>query len=1420
MDGSAIQQDNRLKKCLQAMNWKPYLESIGRDSRYAISRQCYTPLDALDRRSGVQVEPPFLLDLRVRAVQESGKEAKQQEKEEKVEQQEKEEKVERLGVLEGLCRYAENHVLLAGRPGSGKTTALQRLLLEEAEKALCEVDTRIPVLLELRHYRESTLDLIKLALQEHGIFIDSQCLQELLQQGHLLLLADGINELPSEAARRELEAFRRGYRATTPMIFTTRELAAGSDLGIDKRLAMEPLTEPQMQQFVRAYLGEDGDKLLRQLQGRLRELAGVPLLLWMLCSLFQGAQERLPENLGLALRQFTSLYDHRIKGDAPVSEESRRWWPRLLQRLAFMMLQGPEPEELYVAISRPQAEDRLTEYLREEKIDPPRDRAMDWLKDLLNHHLLQRSASDSIEFRHQFIQEYYAAEYLLYNLPKLDDVTLQRNYLNYLKWTEPLILMLGLIEDRNQMRRVMKLAAEVDWKLAARLAGAVRLGFQQEAISFIGKLQIPEWHRVELYSLTRSIYAIPILDEALHHEDQRLHQVAVEALEKIGDGAAVSALHTALRDGDFEVCQIAVRALEKIGDGAAVSALQTALRSFYFKIRQAAARALVKIGDGAAVSALHTALRDADCEVRNVAASALIESGDAAAISALRTDLRDENFMVRFSAVLILEESDDAAAISALQTALGDEEFIVRLEAAKALVKIGNEAAVSALQTALRDENSKVRWNTAWALIEESGDAAAVSALQTALGDEDAEVRQAAVRAWNNRKSDNAAAVRALQTALGDEDAEVRRAAAEALRRIDNEAAVSALQTALGDEDAKVRQAAVWAWKKKISDAAAVSALHTALRDKDSRVRRAATEAMWRVGDDATAISALQTALGDEDSDVRRAAAKALMWIDNEAAVRVLQTALGDEDSDVRRAAVWAWERSGDATAVRVLQTALHDKDYYVRQDAASALGRRGDGAAVSALLAALRDQASEVRRAAAEAMWRVGDAAVGALQTALGDEDSDVRRAAVKVLGQMDDAAAVSALLDAMHDEHPNVRQAAVEALEKIGGTAAVGALQTALDDEDSWVRRTAVEALGEIGGALAVSALQMALRDDNYEVCQAAVKALKKIGGRATVRALHTALGNKDHYVRQVAAEVLGKIGDVTAASALLAVLRDDDYEVRQAAARALGEIGDTQLLAELAVDFRQGAQTNREALKVITSLQERFKVYRTGTFWSANPKTRLTGEKAMQLKVLRVILASPGDVQPERDVLPGVIEELNQGLGAVLKVDLKLYRWETDAYPGFHPEGPQGLIDPILRIDDCDVLIGIFWHRFGTPTKDAGSGTEHEFRTAYEAWKQNKRPQIMMYFKTAPYSPNREEIDQWSRVLDFKAAFPPEGLWWSFIKTDEFEDLVRKHLSGWLRNLQESQLAKVDSDAKESAGRNDDHGRLRAWRLGGSK
>ena len=168
-----------------------------------------------------------------------------------------------------------------------------------------------------------------------------------------------------------------------------------------------------------------------------------------------------------------------------------------------------------------------------------------------------------------------------------------------------------------------------------------------------------------------------------------------------------------------------------------------------------------------------------------------------------------------------------------------------------------------------------------------------------------------------------------------------------------------------------------------------------------------------------------------------------------------------------------------------------------------------------------------------------------------------------------------------------------------------------------------------------------------------------------------------------------------------------------------------------------------------------------------------------------LLRIVVASPGDVQAERDALPEVIDELNRGMAATQGLRLELGRWETDAHPGFHPEGPQGLIDPLLRIDDCDILLGIFWKRFGTPTRDAGSGTEHEFLRAYAAWQRQGHPQIMMYFNQRAATPKtKAETDQWGQVLEFQQRFPKEGLWWAYRGKVHFERLVRQHLTQFLR------------------------------------
>lgn len=171
---------------------------------------------------------------------------------------------------------------------------------------------------------------------------------------------------------------------------------------------------------------------------------------------------------------------------------------------------------------------------------------------------------------------------------------------------------------------------------------------------------------------------------------------------------------------------------------------------------------------------------------------------------------------------------------------------------------------------------------------------------------------------------------------------------------------------------------------------------------------------------------------------------------------------------------------------------------------------------------------------------------------------------------------------------------------------------------------------------------------------------------------------------------------------------------------------------------------------------------------------------------MKTLRMVVASPGDVQTERKAVNKVAEELNHGIAADRNLRLEVIRWETDTYPGFHPEGPQGQVDTGLRIQDCDIFIGIFWQRFGTPVADAQSGTEHEFQIAYESWQRQGRPHIMFYFKDRARHPQSvEAARQLVKVKEFQEKYEKEGLLWRYTIAGSFETLLRTHLTRLIRD-----------------------------------
>lgn len=167
----------------------------------------------------------------------------------------------------------------------------------------------------------------------------------------------------------------------------------------------------------------------------------------------------------------------------------------------------------------------------------------------------------------------------------------------------------------------------------------------------------------------------------------------------------------------------------------------------------------------------------------------------------------------------------------------------------------------------------------------------------------------------------------------------------------------------------------------------------------------------------------------------------------------------------------------------------------------------------------------------------------------------------------------------------------------------------------------------------------------------------------------------------------------------------------------------------------------------------------------------------QPAQTVTRVRLFVASPGDVQRERDSIVRVVNELNNTIGYNLELVLELVRWETHVHPALGR--PQDIIN--TQIGDYDIFVGIMWKRFGTPTGEADSGTEEEFNLAYEEWKRDNRIQVLFYFSQAKYTLNSvSETEQAAKALAFKEELKTKGLIWEYPNASEFPNKLRQHLS----------------------------------------
>jgi hypothetical protein len=158
--------------------------------------------------------------------------------------------------------------------------------------------------------------------------------------------------------------------------------------------------------------------------------------------------------------------------------------------------------------------------------------------------------------------------------------------------------------------------------------------------------------------------------------------------------------------------------------------------------------------------------------------------------------------------------------------------------------------------------------------------------------------------------------------------------------------------------------------------------------------------------------------------------------------------------------------------------------------------------------------------------------------------------------------------------------------------------------------------------------------------------------------------------------------------------------------------------------------------------------------------------------EAKVFNVMIASPGDVASERNIIREMLYEWNAVHSRVRKIVLLPVGWESHSSPEMGKR-PQEIINTQI-LDKCDLLVGVFWTRIGTSTGKYISGTVEEIEKHIDAGKPT-----MLYFSEQPARLDSVDSEQYEKLKKFKASCKDRGFYETYDSHSEFKEKFYHHL-----------------------------------------
>ena len=174
--------------------------------------------------------------------------------------------------------------------------------------------------------------------------------------------------------------------------------------------------------------------------------------------------------------------------------------------------------------------------------------------------------------------------------------------------------------------------------------------------------------------------------------------------------------------------------------------------------------------------------------------------------------------------------------------------------------------------------------------------------------------------------------------------------------------------------------------------------------------------------------------------------------------------------------------------------------------------------------------------------------------------------------------------------------------------------------------------------------------------------------------------------------------------------------------------------------------------------------------------------------QVLLFRVFVGAPSDVDEAHDVIRGQIEQWNRDHGPLAGARVELTNWRTHSHRAAGLR-PQAILNKQV-VDQCDIMVGIFNARFGSPTGVADSGTEEEIRRSIKRGKK-----VMVYFANLARPKRNKARGEFERIEKFKGKLGQNAIYHTYTDMPAFEEAFRQHLAGVMNEL----LAKMKTGLK---------------------